>query len=84
VERARKAIQAEDDLEDPPPVSAAGIFDAPEGFEVRCRLVRIPDVRHLRVYVPEPHDLALMKTARGDEPDLAALAAMPSRPTRRG
>jgi hypothetical protein len=44
VERARKAIQAEDDLEEPPPVGAAGIFDAPEGYEERCRLVRIAGV----------------------------------------
>ena len=29
VEHARKAIQAEDDLEEPPPVGAAGVFDAP-------------------------------------------------------
>jgi len=41
VERARKAIQAEDDPEEPPPVGAAGVFDAPEGYEERCRPVRI-------------------------------------------
>ncbi len=76
VERARKAIQAEDDLDEAPPVGAAGVFDAPEGYEERCRLVRIAGVRHLRVHVPERHDLALMKAARGDERDLAALAAM--------
>jgi hypothetical protein len=28
VERARKSIQAEEELEDPPPVAAAGIFDS--------------------------------------------------------
>ena len=72
----RKAIQAEDDLDEAPPVGAAGVFDAPEGYEERCRLVRIAGVRHLRVHVPERHDLALMKAARGDERDLAALAAM--------
>jgi len=76
VERARKAIQAEDDLAEAPPVGAAGVFDAPQGYEERCRLVRIAGVRHLRVHVPERHDLALMKAARGDERDLAALAAM--------
>jgi hypothetical protein len=76
VERAREAIQAEDDLDEPPPVGAAGVFDAPEGYEERCRLVRIAGLRRLRVHVPERHDLALMKAARGDERDLAALAAM--------
>ena len=76
VERARKAIQAEDDLDEAPPVGAAGVFDAPEGYEERCRLVRIAGVRRLRVHVPERHDLALMKAARGDGRDLAALATM--------
>jgi hypothetical protein len=79
VERARKTIQAEDDLDEAPPVGAAGVFDAPEGYEERCRLVRIVGLHRLRVYVPERHDLALMKAARGDERDLAALAAMHQR-----
>jgi hypothetical protein len=35
LERARRAIQAEDDLEEPPLVGAAGVFDAPEGYEER-------------------------------------------------
>src|SRR5690349_20126446 len=76
VERARSAIQAEDDLDAEPPVNAAGVFDAPEAYEERCRRVRIAGLRRLRVYVPERHVLALMKAARGDERDLAALAAM--------
>src|SRR5919201_6884640 len=51
VERARSVIQGEDGLEEPPPVGAASVFDAPEGFEERCRVFRIPGLRHLRVYV---------------------------------
>jgi hypothetical protein len=76
VERAQKAIKARDRLEEPPLVGTAGVFDAPEGYEERCRPVRIAGLRQLRVFVPERHDLALMKAARGDERDLAALAAM--------
>ncbi len=38
--------------------------------------VALLGVKHLEVFVPERHDLALMKTARGDERDITALAAM--------
>ena len=84
VERARKAIQAEDDLDEAPPVGAAGVFDAPEGYEERCRLVRIAGLRRLRVHVPERHDLALMKAARGDERDRVTRGPAVEVPAARG
>ena len=74
--RAQRALQVEDGLSVPPPIGAAGVYDAPEGFEERCMRVQIRGLRHLRVYVPERHDLALMKVSRGDERDLVALEAM--------
>jgi hypothetical protein len=58
----------------PIPLEQAAVADAPYGFE--DRLVRtMPSLRRLRVMLPEKHDLALMKIVRGDETDVAGLAA---------
>lgn len=63
---ARKAMP-------PVPVTYVGaIAVAPVHYE--DRLIRIlPDLKRLAVYVPERHDLAIMKIARGTEHDLAGL-----------
>jgi hypothetical protein len=75
-ERAGAALQQEQGLRRPPKVSAIGVsFEPPEDWERRLRKVPLP-LKHLRVYVPERHDLALAKIARGLSRDFAALKAM--------
>ena len=54
----------------PVPVQEAAIAEAPESFEERLKPLRITDLRQLRAFVPEAHDLVLMKTARGEAHDL--------------
>ncbi len=52
------------------PLGTAGVADAPYNYEDRLRLLKRPALERLRVLVPEKHDLALMKTVRGDRRDL--------------
>lgn len=76
LERAGVLLQREQGLRRPPKVSAIGAsFEPPEDWERRLRKVPLP-LRRLRVYVPERHDLALSKVARGLSRDFAALKAM--------
>ena len=63
-------------MEDPVPVEAVGIFQPPYSYEERCRPVAIPGLSRLQVFVPELHDLALMKIARGYAHDLQGVADM--------
>ena len=56
------------------PLEQAAVADAPYGFEERL-LRGMPSLGRLRVMLPEKHDLALMKIVRGDETDVAGLAA---------
>jgi hypothetical protein len=58
------------------PVSYAAIADAPYDFEDRLQSVRELGLTKLDLYVPERHDLALMKTIRGYEHDLEVIAEM--------
>jgi hypothetical protein len=51
------------------PVSKAGVFDAPYSYEDRLQKYDQINLKVLRVYVPEQHDLALMKIVRGYEND---------------
>jgi hypothetical protein len=75
-DRAGVALQQEHGLRRPPTVSAIGVsFEPPEDWERRLRKVPLP-LRRLRVYVPERHDLAISKVARGLSRDFAALKAM--------
>lgn len=67
VERARKRMP------EPVPVQSAGIYAAPYEYESRRTPLPLDGVRHLRVLVPEVHDLALMKVARGLTHDLEAV-----------
>jgi hypothetical protein len=57
------------------PLTKSGVADAPLDFESRLERV-LPRLHRLRVFVPEKHDLALMKAMRGYEHDLQAIAEM--------
>ena len=46
------------------------IAESPYDFEERCEAILIPGLTRLRIFIPEKHDLALMKTMRGDENDI--------------
>lgn len=54
------------------PVTQSGVADAPHDFESRLERV-LPRLDRLRVWVPEKHDLALMKAMRAYEHDLQAI-----------
>ncbi len=60
-------------LPDPVPVQPVGLYAAPYDYENRRRPLEIAGLRFLRLLVPEVHDLALMKVARGLTHDLEAL-----------
>lgn len=76
IQRARRRLKAELGLEKAPPVGTpGGAFDPPENYEERLEQI-LPTLMKLRVYVPERHDLALMKTSRGLGRDTEALLAM--------
>jgi hypothetical protein len=55
------------------PVSPTPIAEPPEGFEERIQRYELEGTSRLRVWLPERHDLALMKAARGEAPDLDAI-----------
>ena len=55
------------------PFQAVGIVQPPYQYEDRLRPLPIPGLKHLKVLVPERHDLALMKVARGEAHDLAGI-----------
>ena len=60
------------------PFEQSGVADGPYGFEDRL-LRAMPRLSRLTVLVPERHDLALMKTIRGDQADFAKLHAIHER-----
>jgi hypothetical protein len=60
------------------PFEQSGVADGPYGFEDRL-LRAMPRLDRLSVLVPERHDLALMKTVRGDQADFASLQAIHAR-----
>jgi hypothetical protein len=55
------------------PLQKSGVADAPLEFESRLERV-LPNLRRLKVLVPEKHDLVLMKAIRCYEHDLEAIA----------
>jgi hypothetical protein len=55
------------------PLQKSGVADAPFEFESRLERV-LPNLSRLKVFVPEKHDLVLMKTVRCYEHDLEAIA----------
>jgi hypothetical protein len=60
------------------PFEQSGVADGPYCFEDRL-LRAMPRLFRLTVLVPERHDLALMKTMRGDQADFAKLRAIHDR-----
>lgn len=52
------------------PLTSVGIYDIPYYYEKRLRLVPIPGLSKLRVYVPEKHDWALTKIMRALQKDV--------------
>src|SRR3989442_5861474 len=56
-----------------PALQVVGIAEGPEGLEGRAQKVALEGTTQLTVLVPERHDLAIMKLARGYEHDLQAL-----------
>lgn len=60
------------------PFQQSGVADGPYHFEDRL-LRAMPSLTSLTVLVPERHDLALMKTVRGDQADFAKLEAINER-----
>jgi len=55
------------------PVSMAGVFDPPYCYEDRLQQHDQINLKFLKVYVPEQHDLALMKIVRGYENDIQTI-----------
>jgi hypothetical protein len=55
------------------PFQAVGIVQPPYEYEDRLRPLPVSGLKHLKVLVPEPHDLALMKVARGEAHDLVGI-----------
>lgn len=60
------------------PLQRSGVADAPVDFESRLERV-LPDLRKLILFVPERHDLVLMKALRCYEHDLEAIAEIHGR-----
>lgn len=60
------------------PFEQSGVADGPYDFEDRL-LRAMPRLVRLTVHVPERHDLALMKTVRGDQADFTKLKAIHDR-----
>lgn len=72
----RRAIDAAREATSlPMPFEQSGVADGPYDFEDRL-LRAMPSLLRLSVLVPERHDLALMKTVRGDLADFEKLQAM--------
>lgn len=76
IQRARRRLKAELGLEKAPPVgTTGGVLDPPENYEDRLEQI-LPTLAKLRVFVPERHDLAIMKTSRMQGRDAEAIRAM--------
>lgn len=74
---ARAVEKAREDTGLEVPVGKSGIAEAPERMEERIERV-LPQLQRLKVFVPEKHDLALMKMLRADQHDLDAITEMHS------
>lgn len=67
VERARTTASS------PVPIQKATVAQPPHSFEDRLIPHPIDGLRRIKVSIPEAHDLALMKIARGEAHDLDAI-----------
>jgi len=54
------------------PISPTPVAEAPERFEERLQRYPLRGAKRLTVLLPERHDLVMMKTARGETPDIEA------------
>ncbi|MBW1809343.1 MAG: hypothetical protein JRJ87_14195 [Deltaproteobacteria bacterium] len=71
IEDACRAARQETGLQIP--LHTAAIADPPYHFEDRLVPLDIHSLSNLKIYVPEKHDLVLMKVVRGDEHDLETI-----------
>ena len=55
------------------PVSHVGVYEPPYNYETRLSLIENPILTKLQLFVPERHDLALMKIVRGYENDIQVI-----------
>lgn len=55
------------------PVSHAAVYEPPYNYEDRLIALQNPACKRLHLFVPEQHDLALMKVVRGYENDIQAI-----------
>jgi len=63
-------LRAREKIKTSIPLEVAGVADAPYEFETRLRELDLPGLKHLRILVPEKHDLVLIKTVRAYEHDI--------------
>jgi hypothetical protein len=73
VQRARKETSLE------LPVERSGVFDAPYKYEDRLRRIEGLGLERLQAFVPEKHDLVLMKVLRSYDHDLEVIAEIHER-----
>lgn len=59
--------------DDPRLLSQVGYYAVPDGMDQRLKQLRVRGLKYLRIVVPEKHDLAVMKIARGYERDIEAV-----------
>lgn len=74
VQRAIAELRAEQP--DRVVTAQTGVYFAPYGHEERLQRLDIPGLTYLTIEVPERHDLAIMKAARGFDRDIEAVAQM--------
>lgn len=60
------------------PIESPRVGDAPYHYEDRLELLSM-DLKQIRIFVPEQHDLALMKTVRGERHDEDVIAEIHAR-----
>lgn len=71
-----EAIRACRHLPGAVPITPAGVSSQPYDFEDRLQRVPESELANLEIFIPEAHDLAIMKIARGESHDIAALIEM--------
>ncbi|MBI3534297.1 MAG: hypothetical protein HY072_02245 [Deltaproteobacteria bacterium] len=49
------------------------VAECPFDYETRIEQQNIPGLKNIQIFVPEKHDLALMKVVRGDENDIEGI-----------
>jgi hypothetical protein len=70
------AVAACRQVEGAVPVSKVSVASPPLNFEDRLIQGVVPGLVHLQVWVPEAHDLAMMKVVRGEAHNLDAIEDM--------